>query len=491
MAAKSYMNKIDGQFSIELPFRLNEQQLEAARELDDFIGNPKEKVITLSGYAGTGKTTLMEIMARKCYGKKSVHFCATTHKAAGVLREKVGTKVTTVNSLFGILVRTDMDGDHYDVSRKSTENGDDKVKPGSVIVIDEASMLSERNYMDIVSKADFKKCKIIFVGDPAQLSPVNEDQVSIVFRNPDIRVIGLTEVMRTDDDSILEESMNVRNTGNLSYETHVDKKGNGVEYIGNSDVDRIRELIGKHVQGLKKDPNHFRILTYTNSNVNALNTMIRKMLGHSGSVPVKGEPLMAYSNWGYEGMTGYGPAYAVVNSEAYVCEGIVNEHDENIRDMITNPMDFGTDDFNVHITDMKIRDCTGKRKTVPLIDVRDNPRNAAAVRILAEEKKYQWSRYRTCESRTDRMKCLDKINAIDGYLFINDNVYDRDGYLVQEKCIDFGYAHTIHKSQGSTFGYVMINDYDIERCRDVEVRRQLRYVGVTRARKSVMIITKK
>ena len=91
----------------------------------------------------------------------------------------------------------------------------------------------------------------------------------------------------------------------------------------------------------------------------------------------------------------------------------------------------------------------------------------------------------------DKLKCLEKINAIDEYLLVNDNVYDGYGNLIQAKVIDFGYAHTIHKSQGSTFSHVLINDNDIDRCLDKKVKKQLRYVALTRASKSATIITSK
>ena len=101
----------------------------------------------------------------------------------------------------------------------------------------------------------------------------------------------------------------------------------------------------------------------------------------------------------------------------------------------------------------------------------------------------QWNRYRDADNKKDKLLCLDKINTIDDFLFVNDNVYDKYGTLIQAKVIDYGYAHTIHKSQGSTFKHVLINDDDISRCLDKKVRKQLRYVALTRAQKSANIIT--
>jgi exodeoxyribonuclease-5 len=486
---KKYRNVLDHGYEIWLDFVLNDQQKEVIKQIDDFINDPKEFAMTISGWAGTGKTTLMEIVNRRYWMGHTVHFAATTHKAAGVLKEKVGKKVFTVNSLFGIMIETDMEGETYDVSKKARKMADDKVKPNSIIIIDEASMLSIQNYKDVVLKAMERKCKIIFIGDSAQLSPVNEDDISVVFRNTDHRIVELTKVMRTDDNSILDESSSVRLNGGYTYVTHINEEGNGVKYINNTDVKEILNVIDSHIDGLKDDPNFFRVLTYTNANVEKLNMMIRKKLGYDGLDPQPGEPLMAYGNWGYMGMGVSGAIYQIVNSEAYNCKSIINEYDEDISDMITYTNEGRLDDYNIHIIDIDVEDSLGNIINVPLIDVKNNEHNREIVVALAYEKVHQWGKYRESEDKMERVKCLEKINAIDEFLFVNDNVYDKYGTLIQAKMIDYGYAHTIHKSQGSTFTHVLINDDDISRCMDKNVRRQLRYVAVTRAQKSANIIT--
>lgn len=486
-----YKNVLDHGYEIWLDIVLNEQQKDVISQIDDFINNPNEFAMTISGWAGTGKTTLMEIVNRRYWMSHTVHFAATTHKAAGVLKEKVGKKVFTVNSLFGIMIETDMDGETYDVSKKARKLADDKVKPNSIIIIDEASMLSIQNYIDVVLKAKERKCKIIFIGDSAQLSPVNEDDISVVFRNTDHRIVELTKVMRTDDNAILNESTAVRTGDGFTYVTNVNEEGDGVRYINCHNVKAILDVIDSHIDGLKEDPNHFRVLTYTNANVEKLNRMIRKKLGYDGLNPQPGEPLMAYSNWGYEGMGVSGAVYKIVNSEAYNCKGVVSEYDEDISEMITYKNDSGLDDYHLHIIELDVEDSLGNQINVPLIDVKNNEHNREIVVALAFEKVHQWNLYREAENKMDKLKCLDKINAIDEFLFVNDNVYDKYGTLIQAKVIDYGYAHTIHKSQGSTFTHVLINDDDISRCLDKNVRKQLRYVAVTRAKKSANIITSK
>ena len=51
--------------TIDTPFELNDQQKIALQKIDDFANDKSKTAITLSGYAGTGKTSLMEMVAQK------------------------------------------------------------------------------------------------------------------------------------------------------------------------------------------------------------------------------------------------------------------------------------------------------------------------------------------------------------------------------------------------------------------------------------------
>ncbi len=481
---KTYLNHIDDNFCVKLPFILNEQQKEVLREIDKFVHDPFERVMTISGWAGTGKTTLMEIVKGRYWSTgPNIHFAATTHKAAAVLKTKVNKKVSTVNSLFGILVEIDMDRDEFDVSKKKRKLDSEKLTRGSLVVIDEASMLSEDNYHDVIKKCIDFNCKVIFIGDSAQLAPVNEDDISIVFRDDGVeskQVIELTKVERTDEVPILDEATKVRIDGHLSYKTNINDNG-GVLYIRTGE--ELVKVIDDYIGGLKNDPNYFRILTYTNNNVNKLNQIIRQKLGFN-NLPEIGEPLMSYANWKYLGNN----TYAFINSESYTVDGIDGERDEELRDVLPDY----DGDLKLHIVDIKISDALGHKQIIPYIDIKHDKKSIPAVELICKEKINQWRKYRLIDPNdfSRKRECLDIINRLDELLFVNDNVIDVYGNVLQSKVVDFGYAHTIHKSQGSTFEHVLINDIDIENnCHDTMIKKQLRYVGLTRAKKLVAILT--
>lgn len=71
------------------------------------------------------------------------------------------------------------------------------------------------------------------------------------------------------------------------------------------------------------------------------------------------------------------------------------------------------------------------------------------------------------------------------------DVTDSKGYTKVSRGIDYGYAHTIHKSQGGTYKYIFVNDKDIESTfsKDKDIRQQSKYVGITRAETKAVVLT--
>ena len=442
--------------TIKAPFRPNAQQVDALNEMDRFMKS-SETTMTLSGYAGTGKTSLMEMIAKKATMQgESVLFCASTNKAAAVLNERVskaGFKATTLNKLFGINVEVDMNGSFYNAKNLVNTLKDVDITPGTTVIIDEASMINEENYHIINGIAKKKDLQIIYVGDEAQLAPVGETQTSKVFRNGDGKVIRLTQVERTADNAILKEATDIRNGKSLSGESSFNSKGEGVAYIFPSHQNAINDVIEHYVKGLKSNPNHFRILAYSNKAVTAYNKQVRDLLGYDSPAPHVGEPMMGYTQWGYDWRD---KSYRLTNSESYRVTRVDKPKTVTIKSEDGHTL-------AMEAIPVTMVDSMGKVDTFNYIDVKNNTQNREVAKLLSEDKQFLWQRYRQVSGRQAKAEILTKINAIDNFLFINDNIEDDKGNLLSKKVIDFGYAMTVHKSQGSTFTHVLLDDVDIAR----------------------------
>lgn len=441
---------------VKAPFKPNAQQIDALNEMDRFMKS-NETSMTLSGYAGTGKTSLMEMIAQK--GRKQyrpVVFCATTNKAAAVLNERVskaGFKAATLNKVFGISVEVDSKSNTYNARNLVNVLKDADITPGTTVIIDEASMINEENYGILNNIAKQNDLKIIYVGDSAQLAPVGEDKISKVFRNGEGKVITLTQVERTDDNAILKEATELRNGNPLSGISSFNDKGEGVAYISPNHQDEINNVVAHYVKGLKHNSNYFRILAFTNKAVSAYNNQVRELLGYTSPIPQVGEPMTGYNNWGYEWKT---KSYRFINSESYKVSKVGKSH------KITTNFNDGTA-VTMEVIPLTLEDSLGNIDTFNFIDIKSNPSNLQAAIQLANEKKMLWAEAKHAVGKDAKAKIYQRINFIDNFLFVNDNIEDSNHNLLQAKTIDFGYAMTVHKSQGSTFTNVLMDDVDISR----------------------------
>ena len=452
--------------TIKAPFRPNAQQVDALNAMDRFMKSD-ETSMTLSGYAGTGKTSLMEMIAKKSKMLyRPVIFCASTNKAAAVLNERVrksGFKAETLHKIFGIQVAQDEKSLYYNTKnlKNSVKRLEDiNIEHGTTVIIDEASMINEENY-DILNKvAKAKNLKIIYVGDEAQLAPVGEDKISKVFRNGEGKVIRLTQVERTDDNAILKEATDIRNGKPLSGESSFNSKGEGVAYITPSNHDTVDEVIGHYAKGLKDNPNHFRILAFTNKAVSEYNNKVREILGYTTPAPVEGEPMTGYANLRYDWIT---KTYEFVNSESYKVYRSYPAKKKSIRiDGVT---------YTMEAYPIDLEDPVGHIVSFDYMDIKNNESNREAAKAIGKKKKELWVAWKKATTKAAKSKALSDIHTLEEFLFVNDEIKDEKNIdpetgqhpTLVDKAIDFGYAMTVHKSQGSTFTNVLIDDIDIAR----------------------------
>lgn len=485
--------------TIETPFALNDEQKKALNEMNEFVNAPDEHFMTLSGYAGTGKTSLMEILAEKLRKEgKTVAFSASTNKAASVLRDKVkkkGYTARTLNSLFGILVEVDPNQKSYDAKNLSTYKSEATPDYGTIVVIDEASMINEKNFQILSKTAEENNLKIIYLGDKAQLAPVGDSKISPVFRNKQGRVSTLTKVERTGDNAILKEATRIRNGEGLSGESSFNSEGKGVAYINSNNSknsEKVNSIIKAFAPHLKKNPDFFRILTFTNDSVVSYNNKVRRILGYDSPIPRENEPIMGYTNWGYDATKE--EKYTVINSESYTVSKV--HGDTTVYHYI------GTERIDLDATRITIVDSLGNSATVNVIDVKENARNRRNAAILAKRKAELWSMQRNLRKGSKEWReVMIEINTIESKLFVNDNIKDENSRYLQTKVFDFGYAMTIHKSQGSTFTNVLVDATDIDKSytngmallkgEDIpDITQQLNYVAVSRATDTVTILTR-
>lgn len=487
-----YVYTFDDGLEVKLDFELNDQQKSALKELEAFV-NGDDTSITLSGYAGTGKTTIMGIFNE--YLKRRIQadiiFSAPTHRANAVTRQKTpNAKVITLQSLLGLRPDFDITEDVFDLHKLKFEQvAAVKIEDASIVIVDEASMIQDSLYDFLLKQIAAKGAQIIFVGDKGQLRPVKANNISKVFRN-DGAQLQLTKVERTGDNPILKESTRVRNGEGFSYETDIAPNGQGVEY--SSDKTRIREFVKTSLKEMKdsQDPLYFRVLAATNASVEAYNSAIRQILyGRRPAQLYEGELVMGYSNREYDSLR---KKYKLMNSGDYVVQSV---KPTTIQIDLTYPD--RKESISMEGYKVTLKDAIDTSASSFTIDVVSNFETDENIIKVQEYIQTLWSMRKQLLAEgnpTAARSVVEKINRIQNKIHTMRDIKDANGRLKLRKSFDYGYAHTIHKSQGGTYSKVLINDSSINTFgfndkNGQEVRQELKYVAVSRAKNYVMVQT--
>lgn len=163
-----------------------------------------EKYTVISGYAGTGKSTLVKFITQSLPNIDpdiDVVYATFTGKAAQVLISKGNHNAMTLHRLLYESIPKP-DGTFLRRPRLNIDF--------SIVVVDEVSM-APKDMMDLLFRHN---CYVICLGDPFQLPPINKDTDNHLLDNPHI---FLDKVMRQAQESeIIRLTMGIREGKELS-----------------------------------------------------------------------------------------------------------------------------------------------------------------------------------------------------------------------------------------------------------------------------------
>jgi len=409
--------------------------------------------LLIKGSAGVGKTYMVNELAKQlsfnCRGKISCS--APTNKAVSVLREKVdeipGLEFVTTHSALKLKRVIN----YKDGSISFQPYFNEKYPPlknTGVLIIDEASMLSQQLLYYIEKFSTKFRVKVIFIGDEKQLNPINEEN-SPVFHQ-DYPEVELTEIIRQKDGNpIIDLSRNLSSVRKHINNTNEDfTKG----YLHSNNKIKVIEELAK-VNGTDE----FKYLAWTNREVDTMNFLVRRMIyGNPKKVEI-GETLIFN--------VPYKQTY-FTNQEVKVRNSIVREKEfkfVNNNQGKASP-DFGEEPYFGTIK-LKYYSINPIRKNPSKLLMEGNITDQIIVIHEDSEKDYKEI------VKLLRMKA--KIADIDWI----------DFYRFTEQFADLKYNHalTVHKSQGSTFKQVAVNIRNIFLNKNVIERNRLLYTAITRA----------
>lgn len=257
-------------------FTLNPDQQKAVDAIMRWMGG-QEPFFLLSGAAGTGKTYAVQALIDQINGK--IVFTAPTNKATKVLRATLTSPdytpiCKTIYSLLGL--RMEANG-----LVKQLKSPEDPVDLGSIklVVVDEASMVNKALMAEIEKAVDnYGKLKFLFMGDDNQLPPVNE-KGSMVW-GLEMPCALLTQVMRFDNQILTLAQEIAGKVNHPAPSIKLRHDNDMIEGVWNLDYTLFRSsLIAAARDGAFSNPLELtKAIAWRNATVGELNGLIRAQI---------------------------------------------------------------------------------------------------------------------------------------------------------------------------------------------------------------------
>ena len=418
-------------------FRLNSEQESAIHEIVEWVNNPlsTSKYMILGGYAGTGKSSITKIIV-KSLGNISHVLTAPTNKAVKVLKNINETSdCMTIYSLLGLKMEQSEDKMTLEKALR------DKVGRYDLIILDECGMVNSELLAYINEVVSVYGCKVLFVGDPAQLNPIGEPISSVWGNYP---LVKLTKVERHDN-QVLDFVTEIRTVPIRELKIrNANKDGEGVFVCSHKEfMKQIEEAAtsGKFVGS------ETRALAWRNKTVDDLNKFIRnKIFGDSAKeIWLKNDLVVFTSPFGENNEI-------TVDDEGVILSATVTNHKK-------------LKDIKIYSIDMRIND--EYNTTIPVIhpDSKDSL-NEKLMALALEAKNLKMNKEFKKASLTWKKYWEMKNSFAD---------------------IRYGYALTVHRAQGSTYTNVYVDVNDILSNGNVRESRRCLYVAATRPSKNLYL----
>lgn len=261
-------------------FTLTPDQQTALDAFQVFLVDPIETVFVLSGYSGCGKSTLVRTILDRLPGfQKIVHLVdptaqilepvltATTNKAAENLAQITGQDARTIHSVLGLRVSTDF---RTSVTTLTVQRNAPLVED-TLLFIDEASYIDKALLQHIFQRT--RNCKIVFIGDPAQLTPVQATGTPVFDAN--FPGAALTQVVRqAEGNPIVDLSTKFRHAVNTGKFFSFRPDGRTIQHL---DREAFNQAIAQEF--VREDWRYAdsKILAWTNKCVVGYNQMVRNL----------------------------------------------------------------------------------------------------------------------------------------------------------------------------------------------------------------------
>ncbi|MBT8186671.1 MAG: AAA family ATPase [Croceitalea sp.] len=446
----------------------NLQEVTLGKLAQFILSNNDDQLFLLKGFAGTGKTTIIGSIVKNLWqAKMKAVLMAPTGRAAKVMSVYAGTQAFTIHKKIYFPKKVTGGGVQFVLAPNKHRN--------TVFIVDEASMIPDApadsklfgngSLLDdlIFFVYSGHQCKLILIGDTAQLPPVrldlspalDEGRLSLNY-NKEVTKIELDEVMRQGYESgILLNATNLREQLQNDFfdEFRFQLKG-FTDIVRMMDGNEIQEAIDDAYSTQGKEET--TIIVRSNKRANLYNANIRERILFLENQIAVGDFMMVVKNNYF---------WLKPTSEAgFIANGDIIE----ILELFSIKELYG---FTFAEVKVKMVDYPNQRpfETVLMLDT---------INAVTPSLPYEESNRLYQEVMKDYAHEKSKYKK---FLGVKNNKYFN---ALQVK---FSYAITCHKSQGGQWNTVFVEQPYLPNGVDKEYLRWL-YTAVTRAKNKLYLI---
>lgn len=435
----------------------------------------------IEGKAGTGKTTIAKEILKE-FEDEQIYVAAVSHKAKGVIKSSFGDD-TRGKKFFSIAGLLGMKGINDNDTQTTKFQVGLKVplldNPPALLVIDEASMITEDVLKKIINinSSLSRPFQMLFLGDIGQIQPIRDEQSEFYRTHKDLlnkksdifnskhKSKLITRVRQGEANPILpyadyfwensqKENPELNPTQHIVRNNQITDKGSLL--FSNSEGEVLNSVIKAVKNAVEKSlTNHVKIVTYHVNEKTELNQKIHEALFGKDSDYSKGDML-------------------ILNSPYDLPD--VNATMENSSEIQINSIqDTDVDEFGVHTLYLETNGTAYTRT--------GNEQKDCVIQVV---------------SRNDIGLYNQKLQELASYAKRQTNRAlkkqawsDFWEYKGRYADVDFGYAITAHKSQGSTYDIVVVDEKDImgTTATSNQEKSELIYTALTRPRKTAIVIS--
>ncbi|AXT20173.1 ATP-dependent endonuclease [Flavobacteriaceae bacterium AU392] len=465
MNSREFYNLINNQF----PFQSTIKQNIVLEQLSEFIFDTSQNSLyVLKGYAGTGKTTIIgTIVSNLWKAKKSAVLMAPTGRAAKVISNYSKKEAFTIHKKIYFPKKERGGGVKFILQPNKHKR--------TIFIVDEASMIPDTpgesklfengSLLDDLIQYVYSghQCKLLLIGDTAQLPPVrldlspalNENQLSLNY-NKEVTKMELDEVVRqTQDSGILFNATLLREAlKNSIYDSFKFNLNGFKDIVRLVDGHEIMDAINDSYNNLGNEET--AIIVRSNKRANLYNQQIRSRILFNEHELTSGDYLMVVKNNYF---------WIKPTSEAgFIANGDIIEVLEifHIKEL-----------YGFRFAEVKVRMVDYPKmqpfETVLMLDTIDV--EAPSLPYEDSNRLYQ-EVLKDYENESSKYKKFLKVK--------NNSFFN----ALQVK---FSYAMTCHKSQGGQWNTVFVEQPYLPNGIDKDYLRWL-YTAVTRAKEKLYLI---